>query len=159
MAQLIKAGDGEAYGTPDGRMDRFLLDATATEGRLSVVEHTVGPRILAAPLHRHTLEDEYSLVLEGELGALLGDEEVYAGPGDFVVKPRGQWHTFWNAGDSTLRLLEIITPGGMEELFKTLGRAGDKYDPDELPALAAAYGGTVDFERSMAIATRFGLEF
>ena len=84
---------------------------------------------------------------------------MYAGPGDFVVKPRGQWHTFWNAGDSTLRLLEIITPGGMEELFKTLGRAGDKYDPDELPALAAEYGGAVDFEGTMAIATRFGLEF
>lgn len=159
MAQMIKARDGEAYGTPAGRMDRFLLDGSATEGRISVVEHTVGPRIMAAPLHRHTLEDEYSFVLEGELGALLGDEEVYAGPGDFVVKPRGQWHTFWNAGDSTLRLLEIITPGGMEELFKTLGRAGDKYDPDELPALAAEYGGAVDFEGTMAIATRFGLEF
>ena len=66
MAQMIKARDGEAYGTPAGRMDRFLLDGSATEGRISVVEHTVGPRIMAAPLHRHTLEDEYSFVLEGE---------------------------------------------------------------------------------------------
>jgi mannose-6-phosphate isomerase-like protein (cupin superfamily) len=49
---------------------------------------------------------------------------VYAEPGDVVAKPRGQWHTFWNAGDSTLRILEIITPGGVEELLKELGRAG-----------------------------------
>ena len=57
------------------------------------------PRALAAPLHRHMREDEYSFVLEGRMGALLGDEVVEAGPGDLVFKPRDQWHTFWNAGD------------------------------------------------------------
>jgi len=37
-------------------------------------------------------------VLEGRVGALLGDEVVYGEPGDLVFKPRNQWHTFWNAG-------------------------------------------------------------
>ncbi len=110
------------------------------------------------PLHLHTREDEYSLVLEGRLGALLGGDEVYAEEGDFLAKPRGEWHTFWNPGDTTLRLLEIITPGGLEELFKT-SATPTTYDPGALPALAAEYGGAVDFERTMAIATRFGLEF
>ena len=49
--------------------------------RFSVVHHPLAPRALAAPLHRHTREDEYSYVLEGTLGALLGDEVVTAGPG------------------------------------------------------------------------------
>jgi hypothetical protein len=35
-------------------------------------------------LHLHTREDEYSFVLEGRMGALLGDEVVEAGPGDLV---------------------------------------------------------------------------
>ena len=38
------------------------------------------PRALAAPLHRHNREDEYSYVLEGQVGALLGDEVVIGGP-------------------------------------------------------------------------------
>ena len=58
----------------------------------------MSPRALAAPLHLHTREDEYSYILEGRMGALLGDEVVEAGPGDLVFKPRDQWHTFWNAG-------------------------------------------------------------
>ena len=76
------------------------------------------PRALAALLHRHSREDEYSFVLEGRVGALLGDEVVYGGPGDLIFKPRGQWHTFWNAGDDAARLLEIISPAGFERYFE-----------------------------------------
>jgi quercetin dioxygenase-like cupin family protein len=54
---------------------------------------------LAAPLHRQTREDEYSYVLEGRVGALLGEQEGFGEVGDLIFKPRGQWHTFWNAGD------------------------------------------------------------
>ena len=46
----------------------------------------------------HEREDEYSFVLEGRMGAMLGDDVVYAEAGDLVFKPRNQWHTFWNAG-------------------------------------------------------------
>ncbi len=56
-------------------------------------------RALAAPLHRHAREDEYSYVLEGSIGALLGDYVVSGKPGDLLFKPRNQWHTFRNAGD------------------------------------------------------------
>ena len=55
------------------------------------------------------------------MGAFLGDDVVYAEPGDFVFKPREQWHTFWNAGDEPCRILEIISPGGFEHFFDELG--------------------------------------
>ena len=58
------------------------------------------PRRLAAPIHKHSREDQYSFVLEGRTGALLGDNVVYAEVGDLAFKPRDQWHTFWNAGDT-----------------------------------------------------------
>ena len=54
------------------------------------------------------------------MGALLGDDVVEAGPGDLVYKPRGQWHTFWNAGDEPARILEIISPAGFEQFFAEL---------------------------------------
>ena len=94
---------------------RFMIDGDETGQGFSLLEHPMSPRALAAPLHLHTREDEYSFVLEGRMGALLGDEVVTAGPGDLVFKPRGQWHTFWNAGDEPCRILEIISPAGFEQ--------------------------------------------
>ena len=102
---------------------RFMVWGEESGGGFSLVEHPIPPRSLAAPLHRHTREDEYSYVLEGRMGAQLGDEIVLAGPGDLVFKPRGQWHTFWNPGDEPCRILEIISPAGFERYFDELGGA------------------------------------
>ena len=55
------------------------------------------------------------------MGAQLGDDVVFADVGGLVFKPRGQWHTFWNAKDEPCRILEIISPGGLEEFFAELG--------------------------------------
>ena len=101
-----------------------MIDGDETARRFSLVEHPMSAPALAAPLHRHTREDEYSYVLEGRMGALLGDELVEAGPGDLVFKPRNQWHTFWNAGDEPCRILEIIAPAGFERFFAELSRCG-----------------------------------
>src|SRR3954469_22855340 len=89
---------------------RFMIDGEVSGGGFSLVEHPIAPRTLAAPLHRHANEDEYSYVLEGRVGVQLGGEVVFAEPGELVFKPRGQWHAFWNAGDEPARLLEIISP-------------------------------------------------
>ena len=52
---------------------RFMAWMEETGGGFSLVEHPIPPRTLAAPVHRHSREDEYSYVLEGRMGALLGD--------------------------------------------------------------------------------------
>ena len=120
---------------------RFMIDGAETDERFSLVEHPMSPRALAAPLHRHSREDEYSFVLEGRMGALLGDDVVHAGAGDLVWKPRNQWHTFWNAGDENCRILEIISPAGFEQFFAELDGLGGalKAEPDELAKLSARY--------------------
>ncbi len=102
---------------------RFMIWGAETGGLFSLVEHPIPPRTLAAPYHRHAREDEYSYVLEGQMGALLGDDVVYAEVGDLVYKPRNQWHTFWNAGDTPCRILEIIAQPGFEHFFNELGEA------------------------------------
>ena len=103
---------------------RFLIDGAEVGERFAFLEHPMSPRALAGPLHRHSREDEYSFVLEGRMGALLGDEVVEAGPGELVFKPRNQWHTFWNAGDEPCRVLEIISPAGFEQYFRDLAALG-----------------------------------
>jgi quercetin dioxygenase-like cupin family protein len=156
-ARVLGPTDGEVAGEPASRTDRFMIDGGDTGGRLAVVEHTLPPHVLAGPLHYHSREDEYSYVLEGQLGALLGDQEVFAKAGDLVFKPRGQWHTFWNPGDMPTRVLELITPAGLEDLFRELGAPGGELDPATLPALAARYGCEVDFQGTAPILQRHGL--
>jgi mannose-6-phosphate isomerase-like protein (cupin superfamily) len=140
-------------------VDRYLLESADSGGLVALVEQILAPRVLAAPLHRHSREDEYSLVLEGRLGVYQDDEEVIAAPGDIVFKPRGHWHTFWNAGEGQLRVLEVIAPSGLEQLFRRLAEPGGEYDASTLPALAAEYGCEVDFERTMPLVERHGLVF
>jgi mannose-6-phosphate isomerase-like protein (cupin superfamily) len=138
---------------------RFLIDGEETGERFSLVEHPMSPRALAAPLHLHTREDEYSFVLEGRMGALLGTEVVEAGPGELVFKPRDQWHTFWNAGDEPCRILELISPAGFEHFFRELSDLGGAIEahPDELVALAARYGHYFQLESVPELLERFGL--
>src|SRR5919112_105557 len=124
---------------------RFMVWSEESGGGFSLVEHPIPPRTLAAPLHIHTREDEYSFVLEGRMGALLGDDVIVAEAGELAFKPRGQWHTFWNAGDEPCRILEIIAPGGFEHFFKELGALDDP-QPEQIAELAAHYGHYFDLE-------------
>ena len=159
--KIVGRRDGKA-GSLGSIGVRFMIDAEETHaGGFSLVEHPMPPRALGAPLHRHSREDEYSYVLEGRMGALLGDEVVYAEAGDLVHKPRNQWHTFWNAGDEPCRILEIISPGGFEDYFDELvdaGAAGPP-QPEWLAALADRYGLELDVESIPALCERFGLTF
>jgi mannose-6-phosphate isomerase-like protein (cupin superfamily) len=138
---------------------RFMLDGSEAGERFSLVEHPMSPRALAAPLHLHTREDEYSFVLQGRMGALLGDEVVEAGPGDLVFKPRNQWHTFWNAGDEPCRILEIISPAGFELFFKELVDMGGvtQASPEALARLSDRYGLEMRPETVPELLERFGL--
>ena len=67
------------------------------------------------------------------MGAVLGDEVIYANPGDLVFKPRDQWHTFWNDGEAPCRILEIISPGGFEQAFAEMA-----HNPEAVAGDAAA---------------------
>jgi mannose-6-phosphate isomerase-like protein (cupin superfamily) len=138
---------------------RFMIDGIETDQGFSLVEHPMSPRALAAPLHLHTREDEYSYVLEGRMGAQLGEQIVQAGPGNLVFKPRNQWHTFWNAGDEPCRILEIIAPAGFENFFKELDALGGAInaDPDKLTELAARYGHYFQLDSVPELLQRFDL--
>jgi len=158
-ARLIGPRDGKAVDLASVGV-RFMAWTEETGGGFSLVEHPIPPRTLVAPLHRHSREDEYSFVLEGRMGALLGDEVVHADAGDFVFKPRDQWHTFWNAGDTPCRILEIISPGGFEHYFDEAAALinGPDFDPAGLVELAARYGMDFDIESIPRLCAEHGLD-
>ena len=157
-ARVLGPTDGKA-GSLGGIGVRFMIDGGETDDRFSVVEHPMPARALAAPLHRHLREDEYSLVLEGQVGALLGDEVLIGQVGDLIYKPRNQWHTFWNAGDEPARILEIISPAGFERFFEELVDLGGatQAEPQALAELCARYELEMDPASVPGLVERFGL--
>jgi quercetin dioxygenase-like cupin family protein len=157
-ARVLGPGDGKS-GFLGSIGVRFMIDADDTDERFSLVEHPMSARALAAPLHRHTREDEYSFILEGSVGALLGDDVVIGKPGDLIFKPRDQWHTFWNAGDEPARILEIISPAGFERFFEELVEMGGvtQADPEALAQLNERYGLEMQPETVPELLERFGL--
>lgn len=135
----------------------WKLDAADTDGRFSIVHHPLAPHALAAPLHRHEREDEYSFVLRGTLGALLGKDTVTAGAGTWVCKPRRQWHTFWNAGDEPCEIIEVISPAGFEDYFREV--AADWGNVARFGEINRRYHLEMDFQSVPYLCERFGLTF
>lgn len=140
---------------------RFLIDGGDAGNRFALVEHPMAPRALAAPMHRHHREDEYSFVIQGSIGALIGDDVLTGNVGDLIFKPRNQWHTFWNAGDAPARVLEIISPAGFENYFRELGAElkGGPPDPERLAALWARCELDMDMSSVPGLIERFGVRF
>jgi mannose-6-phosphate isomerase-like protein (cupin superfamily) len=155
-----KMGPTEGHYAELGGCDaRFLVWSEESGGGFSLVEHPIPPRSLAAPYHRHDGVDEYSFVLEGRMGALLGDEAIYAESGELAFKPRDQWHTFWNAGDEPCRILEIISPAGFEHFFRELDegvKSGVDF-PTQAAALGPKYGIEFDMDSIPRLCAEHGL--
>jgi mannose-6-phosphate isomerase-like protein (cupin superfamily) len=153
---IIKAGDGAAFDF-GGLGVQWKIDGPQTGGQFSIVHHPLAPRALAAPLHYHHREDEYSYVLRGSLGALLGDDVVVAGPGTWVFKPRHQWHTFWNAGEEPCEIIEVIAPPGFENFFREVAAAWG--DMAAFAAINQKYALDMRFDSVPGLCERFGLTF
>lgn len=134
------------------------IPGTATNGVIAIVEHPVAPRILVPP-HVHQANDEWSYILEGRIGVRIGDDEFIAEAGSYVLKPRGIPHTFWNPDDQPARILEIITPSGLEEMFARFGRLGARGEltPETMSATAAQYGSTTSMDWVPELIQRYGL--
>ena len=163
----MQAVSDHTVGTQDGERadfprlgNRFVLRGERTDGRFALIEHTIGPRTLAAPMHVHEREDEYSFVLAGRIGVQIGNEVLEAGAGELVLKPRGIPHAFWNPGEEEARVLEVVSPAGFEQYFVDLAPAlAADAEPDfaALAEIQARYGLTMDMTSIGRLTAEHGL--
>jgi mannose-6-phosphate isomerase-like protein (cupin superfamily) len=106
-AIVVPPGEGHRVGNVE------FLARTADTPRFTfwIIDFAPG-RTLEA--HVHEDEDDAFYILDGELTFVLGDDEVAAPAGTFVLVPPGVEHGFRNDGDSPVRILNIHAPAGFD---------------------------------------------
>ena len=94
-----------------GNVEFLARTADTPRFTFAIIEIVAGRELEA---HVHADEDDAFYILEGELTFTFGDEETAAPPGTFVLVPPGVQHSFRNAGDGAVRMLNIHAPGGFD---------------------------------------------
>ena len=139
--KMAAPGEGKTIMLFAVRFD-YRVTSADSGGDLAALEVTIPPRTLVKP-HNHSREDEFTVVLAGTVGARVGDRVVEAGAGS-LVKPRGTPHAMWNAGAEPARVLEVLSPGGLEDYFEELAPVLREHAPPATyDALAKRYGLTI----------------
>lgn len=95
----------------------YRLTGRETGGQGALIEVSVAPRTFFAIPHIHDQEEEWIYIIDGQCRAQLDGQTMDVSAGDTVFVPRGTPHALANAGDTTARLLFILTPAGMEPFF------------------------------------------
>jgi quercetin dioxygenase-like cupin family protein len=132
---------------------RIMFRAAKLGGHFSVMAGEIRSRELLAP-HQHTKEDQLVFLLSGELQFEVGGKDglhFSAKAGDYVLKPRGIMHGFWNEGDQTVQYIELSTENGFERFVDARSEGmthmvnlasselGMSFDIDRIPELMAEH--------------------
>jgi quercetin dioxygenase-like cupin family protein len=143
-------GEGEALWFNGGLA---VLKATGdqTEGRFAAVEWLL-PEGFASPLHIHRAEDEFFVVLSGEVRVRHGEDVTEAVAGSLTYGPRDVPHAF-RVDSAEARLLLFFGPAGVEGFFREGGK------PARSLGLPPADEQFLDKEALKEIAGRYDQEF
>jgi quercetin dioxygenase-like cupin family protein len=98
---------------------RRIVAMEQTRGAWALVEFRGREGAWTVP-HIHDGMEESFYVLEGGFAFTVGDREIEASRGDFVMVPRGTRHLM-RAHPGGGALLTLFTPGGLEKMFLELG--------------------------------------
>jgi mannose-6-phosphate isomerase-like protein (cupin superfamily) len=155
---LVTPGDGRTVRLHD-LVIRHTVDGERTGGAFSIVEHIIQPKVLVKP-HRHTREDEVSIVVGGTVSVRVGALEFQAGAGSYVVKPKDVPHAIWNMGPEPSHVIEIVSPAGFERYFDELEPILREEGPQWTQlfyAVAEKYGIIAEDEWSREIQKTYGV--
>ena len=124
----------EWFDTIPGERMAIHVQSSAVGGNLAIME-TVAVPGCGSPLHFHR-ESEIFHILEGTMTFMCGGEKREAGLGTTIVVPPGVHHAWANLSPSQVRMLVVVTPGGIENLFPQ----ANGLSPLDLVELVESYG-------------------
>lgn len=128
----------------------YLAEKGETGGQFGLMEAELIPG--NEPPHVHTQEDEMYYVLEGEFDVYAGAQGFNVKQGECVFLPRLIPHAF-RIRSPRLRLLLVITPGGLEASFRSMASPAERM---ELPTGMKTYA-TADLARVVEVLTQYGV--
>jgi quercetin dioxygenase-like cupin family protein len=143
-------GEGEALWF-NGGLGVLRATKDQTEGRYAVME-LLAPKGFASPLHIHRNEDEFFVVLSGEVRVQHGEAVIEAVAGSVVYGPRDVAHAF-HVDSAEARLLLFFGPAGVEGFFREGGK------PAGSMGLPPADEQFLDKQTLKEIASRYDQEF
>ena len=107
----------------------------------AMIWHAVIPDGTFVPPHIHPTQDEWIIMLDGNLEVEFGDQVHKAGPGDTIRMPRGIAHGIFNRSGATATCVFGVAPS--RKLFALFGKLDGVTDPAELVRISAEH--EVDF--------------
>lgn len=134
-----------------GDVYRMLATGKETDGKYALIEALVPPGG-GPPPHRHSREEEGFFIQEGELTVTVDGRRSTLMAGMFANLPIGSLHSFKNEGPATVRMLILIAPAGLEQMFLEVG------EPLPAGATEAAHPSQEEIGRLMEAAPRYGVE-
>ena len=101
-------------------INTILASKEDTGGTYSILEIKVFPN--GGPLpHIQTQEHEGFYIIEGQIVFNVNGKRIEATPGTFVNVPPGIVHSFKNEKDKVAKMIVVLSPPGMEQLFVEAG--------------------------------------
>lgn len=138
---IVGPNEGETYSSGPLRI-RILEDGSSTDHRLGMGEITIAPHTDGPPQHRHAQHDEGFYVISGTARFTVGQESYDVGVGTWVMIPPGAPHTFANATDEPVVLLNTFTPDLYVQYFRDLHEmitSGRPLTKDSMAGVMARY--------------------
>jgi mannose-6-phosphate isomerase-like protein (cupin superfamily) len=138
---ILRPGEGERIAAG---ASTAVMKATAetTCGAFSISEATFPAGMNGPPPHAHRYTTDTFYVLAGTLHMTIGDNEIDASAGSYILVPPGVVHTFANISGESVRFLNISAPGGLENYLRDLANAmrfGTTAGSPDFATLAAKY--------------------
>ncbi len=146
---VLGAGEGTDSWFLDTRMT-VKAGFAQTGGAFTLLEFAA-PVGFGPPRHVHHVEDEGFYVLDGELVVECGDRRWAAGPGGFVLLPRGIPHDFRVESATPARVLQLGNGSGFERFIAEAGA------PAQAPTLPPPPG-EAEIARMLATAPKYAIE-
>ena len=104
------------------------------------------------PPHVHSREEEGFYILEGEITLQAGDKKIVATAGMFVNMPIGMPHSFKNESSKPAKMLIMVAPAGLENMFFEVGVPLADGSTTALPPTQE------EIEKLLKIAPKYGIE-
>jgi quercetin dioxygenase-like cupin family protein len=146
--KIVEPNKGKHIALP-GQINTIVATKEDTGGTYSFIECKIFPGAGPVP-HIQTREHEGFYLVEGQLTFTVDKERIEAKAGTFINVPPNVLHTFKNETDQIAKLITILSPPGMEQLFVEMGMdvsetnvkppPYSKEQIERIPSLVAKYG-------------------